>query len=149
MTAQNDDFTHRDGVELAKYIDEMNASQCAKHNVCRRAIDDKFITAKDATDLARMVVNEKLGVVEERIAILIDMNNSSIKRVEYAEAHKRLEDKLITAEHNLKEQVDQLRLNEAKLLGRASQKSVMWAYAIAFMGVALSLAGVVIAVVLH
>lgn len=166
MTQPNGDFTPRtrDGVSLKDYIDKINDVQCAKCAVCRKGIDGKFVSTKDAVDLALHTTDQKFNNVNEWRTTHADLVLHKIDRHEYEESHLRLEDKLEQTERHLQGQIKstaanfeserkgiaanlaQLNVGEATLAGKASQKSVTWSYV--FSGLTLLLAIVAIIVVI-
>lgn len=142
MTAENNEFNHRDGVTLVKYVDEINDAHCAKCITCRKGIDDKFTASSDAASLARQTNAQKFETVNEWRTTYSDLVEHKVDRNEYNESHRRLEDGLARTEASLQAQIkttagnfekdhegvaanlNQLNLSEATLAGKASQKYV-------------------------
>lgn len=79
MTQPNGDFTPRtrDGVSLKDYIDEINDSQCLKCTVCRKGIDEKFVTGEKAVETARTTVETSHLDLTKRVSSLELANATS------------------------------------------------------------------------
>jgi hypothetical protein len=138
MSAVNNEFTHKDGVSLKDYIDGQFMAQCKKCELCHKAVEDRFDELQRATDLARSDMNYRLAGMNEFRESLRDAQLQFMSREEYKVGHDALVEK-----------IDNLRLSEAALAGKASQRMVMVSIGFSLIAACGTLAGIIIAIVLH
>ena len=93
---------------------------------------------KESTQLAKDNLDGRLESMNEFRAQIRDQTATFLPRAEYLNQHTALEQRIMRADEDIRG----LRESRAELLGKASQNSVFLAYAIAVVGIILSIVAV-------
>ena len=119
--AQEPEFTHRDGVTLREYLEHRLDSSKEYYEV-------RFLAMEKAVSTAQSSLDKRLDAMNEFRSTLKDQNASFITRTEYTQMAKEVQD---------------LRESRAILEGKASQNSVLVAYAMAGLGLLIGVIGLI------
>jgi chaperonin cofactor prefoldin len=146
-----------DQITIRTYIDTLFESYRHASSIRHRTIDckldnlqddirelrgtkEELAAIKEATRLAKDVVDVRLASMNEFRSALSDQADSFLTRTEYQAQHQNLESRFT----RMDEDIRMLRESRAELQGKASQSQVNVALMVAAIGIALSVLGLML-----
>jgi Fe2+ transport system protein B len=125
MSRANNEFNWKDSVSLKEYVERMASEMC-------RSNDLRFTAQDKALELARETIERRLESMNEFRSQLKDQAATFMTSAVYEAKHELLQ-----------KQVDDMRITNARLEGKADQKSVTLAYIFSLVGIVLGILGLI------
>jgi len=117
--------------------DEITKEKIDKLRDDATRLDERIASIRESVKVAKESMDMRLDSMNEIRGQLKDQANTFLPRVEYIGQHQALEQRFTHTDEDIRG----LRESRATLEGKASQSSVMVAYIIAIVGIALSIIG--------